>query len=177
MVSPRTVDLAGRAGTIVLALAGVAWVALAGVRPMRSLSNEAHLLRQAIGILGNAEGGVEGLREEITRASNAVEATNLPHDIELERFLKTVEETARRARVRIDGLAPDRTVEHPLYREEHLRLRAVGEFTSLYLFLAAIERSDPLTRVEELSLLAGGIDEDCVADVHLVLFSSGGTEG
>jgi Tfp pilus assembly protein PilO len=175
MVEVRVVDRVGVSALLGVAILVAAWMYTSAWRPIRASAAEAAQLRQAVGILSNAEGGLEGLRDEVREVSSAAHTTDalLPEAVELERFLAKVEEIASRSKVRIDALTPEGAETHPLYHAQHVRLRAIGEFPSLYAFIVALEGSPPLARIDDLTLLSNEPSAACVAELHLVLFSAG----
>jgi Tfp pilus assembly protein PilO len=171
MDDPVTVDRIGWVALVGLVTGFLLLIWFQGVRPLNAATQRAATYERAVEVLSGAEGRMTQLSQEVTAVAEAIASSEalLPRELNLDDFLAHIGRLADHAGVRVETLRPGQVRNRELFRELRIELRVIGEFLDVYAFLATLERTDQLARVERLQIV-GNPDTPCAADARLVLY-------
>ncbi len=149
------------------------------IDPLIKATRERIEYGEAVGYLADAETRMQEIRDERAEAAHAVKETEqrLPGEVNLDAFLGEVGEIAARTGTHIERLRPGEHASRPLFRQLAMDVRVTGPFLSIYEFICELERSQHLTRIQNVTLLGDRMGGECAADMRVALIyakSSGG---
>jgi len=103
---------------------------------------------------------------EMFRSQLALLRKRIPDDIDTDRFLKELVETAEENDVLICRVQPGEISEQGSYRDAPVVVDARAGFKDIYSFITAVRQMPRLVTIEEMSM---GADEDGLAQVSFIL--------
>jgi hypothetical protein len=175
-MDPRRVDMIGRGLLLVCLAAFVLLLFHRGVRPLLHARRDLGSFREAGRIVMDARGTLDQLSLEIDQFTQEIEANEarLPRSANLDLFLERLESSARETHVHVQQLAPRAVGDRGLFREQQVEVRVTGSFPQIYAMLDRLERSDHLSRIEQLSIAGTEGEPRCAADIRLALYFAPG---
>jgi len=172
MTDPRKVEIAARLAQLGVLAAFSALMTARVVLPALALHREEAKLREALGVLKQANGDLKLLDEKLRRMRAQLKASEemLPKEIDLDQFLDEVGEIAERKRVSVERLAPVSIGSHTLFRELVLDIQMEGRFLRLCEVMALLEGGKRLARINSLTLTPSREGRSCSATFRLALY-------
>ena len=156
------------AGVVVVALLAYVGVCRASSQHLRQLvlrtnevSAQAADLGEVRAALQKAEQRLEELRTRLTFLQQRI-----PDDLDMDGFLKQLNDIATRTKVLIVRVRPGEVSDRDSYREALVAVDGTGRFKELYSFINALRGMPRLTTIEEIDI---SVDTDRLCRVSLTL--------
>ena len=172
MNDPKRVDILGHVAMLLLVSASAALISHHILRPFLATRRDTGSFREAVEILSLADGGLSRLNMEIRVVEEEIDEVRilLPQNINVDAFLKELSDLAEAAGVRIERLIPSQVTQHILFRELVLDVNVTGPFPAIDEFIANLERTKQLSRINQLTIADDGSHLSCTARMSVALY-------
>jgi Tfp pilus assembly protein PilO len=166
------IDVAGHLALVVIVAAFGMVTSRYVLQPYLASQKNIDNFREAVRILSEADGSLEGLDEEIARVRSEISASEamLPAEINLDTFLEEIGDLATSRGIRVEHLAPSQIRQHKLFRELVIQVHVKGSFNSIMEFMDKLESGGRLSRISNLAITANRDSPGCSAKLSLALY-------
>jgi Tfp pilus assembly protein PilO len=153
-MTTKNIDLLCVSGVVVLLCSSYLWVLQPQWRRLKSLQAQERLLAQQVELHPQIQEGFAQLHTAVTVTEQRLIAFDqqLPHEVQLETFLRQLDQIAQRTSFTMTQIQPGQIQTAELYSTLALTITAEAAFPAFYDFLVALSEGPRLTNIDALTI-------------------------